>query len=74
MNADERKQHEFVDCLIIELIRTQILPFSKMLPWNFMQKIIDILNRGSINTMDAKDIMGTFFFKYYKNCKKKINS
>lgn len=61
LNADERKRHEFVDCLIIELIRTQILPYYKILPWDFMQKVIDILNRGSINTMDAKDVMGTFF-------------
>lgn len=60
LNADERKRHEYVDCLLIELIRTEILPYAAMLPYEFMQKIIDILNRGSINTLDIHDVMGNF--------------
>uniref|UniRef100_A0A915D8Z7 Mon2 C-terminal domain-containing protein n=1 Tax=Ditylenchus dipsaci TaxID=166011 RepID=A0A915D8Z7_9BILA len=60
LNADERKRHEFVDCLVIELIRNEILPYAGRLPRDFMRRIIDILNRGSINTMDANDLMDSF--------------
>lgn len=59
LNADERKRHEFIDCLVIELIRTELLPFAGHLPREFMQRIIDILNRGSINTMDANDMLAS---------------
>ncbi|VDN06425.1 unnamed protein product [Thelazia callipaeda] len=57
LNADERKKHEFIDCQFIELIRTEILPYTNMLPSDFMQKIIDTLNRGSISTADSSDVL-----------------
>uniref|UniRef100_A0A1I8B4H2 Mon2_C domain-containing protein n=2 Tax=Meloidogyne hapla TaxID=6305 RepID=A0A1I8B4H2_MELHA len=58
LNADERKRHEFVDCLLVELLRAELLPFANKLPRDFMILIIDILNRGSINTIDANDVLG----------------
>lgn len=61
LNADERKRHEFVDCQMIELIRMEILPYANQLPRDFMQRIIDILNRGSINTIDPNDVLGKGF-------------
>ncbi|KAH7729487.1 hypothetical protein AAVH_02962 [Aphelenchoides avenae] len=60
LNADERKRHEFVDCQMIELIRMEILPYANQLPRDFMQRIIDILNRGSINTIDPNDVLDSF--------------
>uniref|UniRef100_A0A914IBJ8 Protein MON2 homolog n=1 Tax=Globodera rostochiensis TaxID=31243 RepID=A0A914IBJ8_GLORO len=60
LNADERKRHEFIDCLAIELIRTELLPYAATLPREFMQRIIDILNRGSINTMDSHDVLDAY--------------
>uniref|UniRef100_A0AAF5RVX0 Protein MON2 homolog n=2 Tax=Wuchereria bancrofti TaxID=6293 RepID=A0AAF5RVX0_WUCBA len=56
LNADERKRHEFIDCQLIELIRTEILPYASVFPTDFIQKIIDILNRGSISTVDSSDV------------------
>ncbi|OZC10477.1 hypothetical protein X798_02521 [Onchocerca flexuosa] len=62
LNADERKRHEFIDCQLIELIRTekkcslQMLPYASALPADFIQKIIGILNRGSISTVDSSDV------------------
>ncbi|EFO21823.2 hypothetical protein LOAG_06662 [Loa loa] len=56
LNADERKRHEFIDCQLIELIRSEILPYASVLPADFIQKIIDILNRGSISTVDSSDV------------------
>lgn len=58
LNADERKRHEFIDCQVIELIRLEILPYASQLPREFMQRTIEILNRGSINTMDPHDVLG----------------
>lgn len=72
LNADERKRHEFVDCLLIELIRTEILPYAGILPRDFMQRIIEILNRGSINTLDINDVIGRFL-NLIKILLKKIN-
>ncbi|KAI1710613.1 monensin-resistant like protein 2 [Ditylenchus destructor] len=63
LNADERKRHEYVDCLVIELIRNEILPCAGRLPRDFTRRIIDILNRGSINTMDANDLMASDSFQ-----------
>ena len=51
-------RHEFIDCLMIDLLRTEILPFASVLPREFMEKIIEILNKGSINTMDISDVLG----------------
>ncbi|CAG9532872.1 unnamed protein product [Cercopithifilaria johnstoni] len=56
LNADERKRHEFIDCQLIELITTEMLPYASVLPADFIQKIIDILNRGSISTVDSSDV------------------
>ncbi|KAK6109530.1 Guanine nucleotide exchange factor in Golgi transport N-terminal family protein [Brugia pahangi] len=56
LNADERKRHEFIDCQLIELIRTEMLPYASVFPTDFIQKIIDILNRGSISTVDSSDV------------------
>jgi hypothetical protein len=43
---------------MVEMIRSELLPFANNLPNDFMSHIIDILNRGSISTMDSTDVMG----------------
>ena len=42
------QKDEMIDCQVIELIRDEILTHSNLLPQNFIQKILSILNRGSI--------------------------
>lgn len=59
LNADERKRHEFIDCQLIELVRTEILPYMNLLPSDFARRIIELLNRGSISTMDASDVLAS---------------
>lgn len=61
LNAEERKRFEFVDCQMIELLRIEILPYASILPWEFMQRVIDILNKASIITLDPNDTFGWFF-------------
>ncbi|VDM43957.1 unnamed protein product [Toxocara canis] len=57
LNADERKRHEFIDCQLIELVRTEVLPYASSLPPEFIQRIIEVLNRGSISTLDPNDVL-----------------
>ncbi|CAD5226469.1 unnamed protein product [Bursaphelenchus xylophilus] len=63
LSADERKRHEYIDCQVIELIRVEILPYASQLPREFMQRVIEILNRGSINTMDPNDVLASDSFQ-----------
>uniref|UniRef100_A0A7E4V301 Protein MON2 homolog n=1 Tax=Panagrellus redivivus TaxID=6233 RepID=A0A7E4V301_PANRE len=56
-NCDERKRYEFVDCQIIEMLRVEILPYSVKLPWDFMQRVIDVLNSASVATLDSCDVL-----------------
>lgn len=59
LNADERKRHEFIDCQLVELVRAEILPYVNSLPADFVQRIIELLNRGSISTMDSSDVLAS---------------
>ena len=61
-HADERRRYEFHDCQMVEIVRQEILKFANKFPWNFMQKIIEILNRASIVTADHSDVMGKLSF------------
>lgn len=61
LSSDERKRHEYIDCQLIELIRIEILTFANVFPTDFMQRIIDLLNKGTINTSDPKDVFGSLF-------------
>lgn len=58
VSGDERKKQEWVDCQVVEMIRTEILPFVAHLPNDFVARIIQILNQGSISSADPSDIMG----------------
>ena len=48
LSLDLIQKDELVDCQVIELIRDDILAHSAALPQTFVQKILAILNRGSI--------------------------
>ncbi|KAF6021064.1 MON2 [Bugula neritina] len=46
----EFREDEKLDCLVVEMIRKDILPFSSELPKNFIASVLQILNRGSIHS------------------------
>ncbi|GMT24919.1 hypothetical protein PFISCL1PPCAC_16216 [Pristionchus fissidentatus] len=60
LSPDERRRDEFIDCQMIDLLRTEILPYSANLPTVFVTQIISILNRGSICQMDSTDVLDSF--------------
>ncbi|XP_065165196.1 protein MON2 homolog isoform X2 [Atheta coriaria] len=47
---DEIVSDEATDCQLIEILRTQVLPFSNCIPKEFILKVVVLLNRGSIHS------------------------
>lgn len=41
-----------------------MLPYASALPGDFIQKIIGLLNRGSISTVDPSDVFGTILLRF----------
>jgi hypothetical protein len=54
LSIDAIQKDEMIDCQVIDLIRDDILAYANLVPQQFIQKILAILNRGSIysNTFD----------------------
>ncbi|KHJ92767.1 HEAT repeat protein [Oesophagostomum dentatum] len=55
--ADERKRDELTECQIVELVRSELLLHSSCLPQSMIQRLISILNRGSISQLDPTDVL-----------------
>ncbi|XP_018330358.1 protein MON2 homolog isoform X2 [Agrilus planipennis] len=53
---DEFVADESIDCQIIELIRTEILPYSANIPKQFILNIVVLLNKGSIHSATTTNI------------------
>lgn len=45
-----------MDCQIIEILRTDILPFSSSIPKEFILKVVILLNKGSIHSATNTNI------------------
>lgn len=60
MAADERKRDELMECQAIELVRVELLAYSSKLPESAVQRLIALLNKGSICQLDPTDVLGTF--------------
>ncbi|TMS38446.1 hypothetical protein L596_005171 [Steinernema carpocapsae] len=59
-DSSEMKRFECMDCEIIELIKVEILPYLHMLPTDFVNKLIEILNKGSVSTLESVDSSGIY--------------
>ncbi|KJH42631.1 hypothetical protein DICVIV_11380 [Dictyocaulus viviparus] len=53
--GDERKRDELAECQTVELVRAELLLYSFCLPPAVVQRLISILNRGSISQLDPTD-------------------
>lgn len=47
---------ESMDCQLIELLRTEVLPYSHSIPKSFIVQVIILLNKGSIHSATNSDI------------------
>ena len=57
MPIEAIQKDEAIDCQLIELIRNDILVHSAQLPQEFIQKILAILNRGSIYSNNFENFL-----------------
>ncbi|KAK6024628.1 hypothetical protein OSTOST_09559, partial [Ostertagia ostertagi] len=57
--ADERKRDELAECQLVELVRSELLLHSACLPPATVQRLIAILNRGSISQLDPTDVLAS---------------
>nr|CDJ95356.1 Asparagine synthase domain containing protein [Haemonchus contortus] len=57
--ADERKRDELAECQVVELVRSELLLHSACLPPATVQRLIAILNRGSISQLDPTDVLAS---------------
>lgn len=71
-NLDDLVSDEAMDCQIIELLCTEVLPFSSSIPKDFIVKVVVLLNRGSIhsatNTNIDSEIELTLREEFAKTC------
>jgi hypothetical protein len=47
---DEMVSDETTDCQLIELLRTEVLPYSSQIPKEFVMQVVILLNKGSIHS------------------------
>ncbi|VDO30726.1 unnamed protein product [Haemonchus placei] len=59
LSADERKRDELAECQVVELVRSELLLHSACLPPATVQRLIAILNRGSISQLDPTDVLAS---------------
>ncbi|KAJ8914767.1 hypothetical protein NQ315_013270 [Exocentrus adspersus] len=69
---EEMIADEATDCQIIELLRTEVLPYSKNIPKEFIMQVVILLNKGSIhsatNVKTDGDIELTLREEFAKTC------
>ncbi|XP_076261833.1 mon2 homolog, regulator of endosome-to-Golgi trafficking [Rhynchophorus ferrugineus] len=69
---DEMVSDEQTDCQIIELLRTEVLPYSNSIPKEFIMQVVILLNRGSIhsatNVKSDGDVELTLREDFAKTC------
>lgn len=63
---------EATDCQIIDLLRNEVLPYSKNIPKEFILQVVILLNKGSIhsatNVKTDGDIEMTLREEFAKTC------
>ncbi|XP_030755931.1 protein MON2 homolog [Sitophilus oryzae] len=69
---DEMVSDEQTDCQIIELLRTEVLPYSNSIPKEFIMQVVILLNKGSIhsatNVKNDGDVELTLREDFAKTC------
>ncbi|XP_066259075.1 protein MON2 homolog [Euwallacea similis] len=69
---DEMVSDEQTDCQIIELLRSEVLPYSHSIPKEFIMQVVILLNKGSIhsatNVKNDGDVELTLREDFAKTC------
>ncbi|XP_052280395.1 protein MON2 homolog isoform X2 [Dreissena polymorpha] len=59
MSIEEFQRDESLDCKVVCLMRDDILPYSSTIPLEFTEKVMAILNRGSIHATSSDSFIDT---------------
>jgi len=59
LSVEDFQIDEAVDCKVVELIRDDILPHAKSIPSDFVIKVMNILNKGSIHSATSAEFIDT---------------
>ncbi|KAJ8301796.1 hypothetical protein KUTeg_020783 [Tegillarca granosa] len=59
LSVEDFQKDETVDCKVVYMIRDDILPFATSMPKEFVMKIMQILNKGSIHSTTSDAFIDT---------------
>ncbi|XP_036362919.1 protein MON2 homolog isoform X2 [Octopus sinensis] len=59
LSIEDFQRDETVDCKVVQVIRDDVLPFAGTMPKDFVMKIMDILNKGSIHSATSDSFIDT---------------
>ncbi|CAE1291416.1 Protein MON2 homolog [Acanthosepion pharaonis] len=59
LSIEDFQRDETVDCKVVQVIRDDILPYAGTMPKDFIMKIMDILNKGSIHSATSDTFIDT---------------
>ena len=60
LSVEDFQRDEAIDCKVVELIRCDILPHAKSVPSDFVIKVMNILNKGSIHSATSAAFIGEY--------------
>ncbi|PVD25080.1 hypothetical protein C0Q70_15578 [Pomacea canaliculata] len=59
LSMEDFQRDEGIDCKIVHLIRDDILPYASSVPNDFVVRVIDLLNKGSIHSAVSDTFVDT---------------
>ncbi|KAK7482792.1 hypothetical protein BaRGS_00025958 [Batillaria attramentaria] len=59
LSMEDFQRDEAIDCKMVHLIREDILPYASSVPSDFVVRIMDLLNRGSIHSAVSDTFVDT---------------
>ncbi|KAK3103837.1 hypothetical protein FSP39_022311 [Pinctada imbricata] len=59
LSVEDFQRDEAVDCKVILMVRDDILPFAVSMPKDFVKRIMQLLNKGSIHTTSSDSFIDT---------------
>ncbi|XP_052779500.1 protein MON2 homolog isoform X2 [Mya arenaria] len=59
LSIEDFQRDEALDCKVVHMLRDDILPFASTVPPEFTEKVMSILNRGSIHSTSSDSFIDT---------------
>ncbi|XP_071082780.1 protein MON2 homolog [Haliotis cracherodii] len=59
LSVEDFQRDEAIDCKVVQVIRDDILPYANSMPQDFVVRVMDILNKGSIHSATSDTFIDT---------------